>query len=162
MKEIPLTQERVAIVDDADYGELSKFKWYAHHDKRVDIWYAERTSYKAGAKKVIKMHRQILGSDCEGKIVDHWNHNGLDNRRENLRPCTYSENQQNQKTQNRATKGSKYKGVFRDHDKWVSLITVNKKKITLGYFTTEAEAANAYDKAAVEYFGNFAHLNFPV
>ncbi len=93
-------------------------------------------------------------------MVDHRNHDGLDNRRENLRPCTRKENQRNQKIQH--GKASKFKGVFRDcPDKWTSLITVNGRKIRLGNFALEEDAAKAYDKAAQQHFGEFACLNFP-
>lgn len=149
MKTIPLTQGKFAIVDDEDYPELSKYKWY------IARGYAVR-GFKG---KTIFMHKNILNTP-NGFQTDHINHNGLDNKRCNLRICTASQNQQNR--QHRPDGSSKYKGVWWDkvRKKWKSQIKHNNCMIYLGYFISEKEAAKMYDIKAIELFGEFAYLNF--
>jgi hypothetical protein len=108
------------------------------------------------------MHREILGFGPGDPPIDHRNHDGLDNRRQNLRPCTYGQNQVNSKPRN----GRRFKGVYRHSPHWrkkrfQAHITVANKRISLGYFLTEREAARAYDIAARKHFGDFAKLNLP-
>jgi hypothetical protein len=97
----------------------------------------------------------------DGMETDHINHDGLDNRRVNLRSCTQAENQHNQQPRKKA-KSSVFKGVCysKNGDKWQSYITVNRKIINIGYFLSEIKAALAYDEAARKYYGEFAHTNF--
>ena len=160
MKQIQLTQGKVAIVDDADYERLNKHKWYAK--KGRCIWYAMRNGPRVnGKRQTIWMHREILGLKYGDKRQgDHRNHNGLANWRDNLRMCTSLQNKQNG---NPSINGSsKYKGVYwhkRDH-KWMARITVNGHRIYLGSFDSEIVAAHAYDAAAREYYGEFAMPNF--
>jgi len=95
-------------------------------------------------------------------VVDHINHDGMDNRSANLRAATHSQNMCHRKKHSAATY-SKYKGVHwhKNHKKWLARITFEKKTIHLGYFRSETEAARAYDRAAMKYHGEFASLNFP-
>ncbi len=160
-KQIPLTQGQVAIVDDSDFEWLSRWKWHTCRRKTPNgkIYYAGRwTSRKLGKPKLILMHRQILNATPQ-TLVDHKNSNGLDNQRMNLRECTSLENARNCQKHKGA---SKYKGVcwHKHFGKWMVQIRVNRKKIYLGYFKDEVEAAQAYDKKAKELFGSFAKLNF--
>lgn len=113
------------------------------------------------------MHRLILGL-APGQVGDHRNGNGLDNRRENLRMATYSQNNQNARPSSK--KASPFKGVsircnrFGGRYKarpWAAEIHVDGRKIGLGSFPDEVSAAKAYDVAAREHFGEFAKLNFP-
>ena len=90
MKRIPLTQGKFALVDDADYAWLSKFRWHAHKDKNGVLWYAERND-RTRKPKLVKMHREILNTP-KGLVVDHRNCDGLDNRRVNIHTCTIQEN----------------------------------------------------------------------
>lgn len=99
MREIPLTQGKVALIDDEDYEELSQYKWTAHH-RAKNTWYAVRyVGKRVDGKRVgvhIQMHRVI--TNCpDGLVVDHINHNGLDNRKENLRTVTAAVNAGNRR-----------------------------------------------------------------
>ena len=160
MKTIPLTQGKVALVDDVDYDELNRFKWSAHY--RHNNWYAARNGSSInGKRKFIYMHREILGlKPGDGIKTDHKNHNGLANWRDNLRICTNAENLRNKKPKKGCT--SQYKGVcwHKDCHKWVTHIKINNHYAHLGLFTSEIEAAKAYDAAAIRNFGEFALLNF--
>ena len=157
MKEIPLTQGKVALVDDGDFEWLSKFKWHAL--KRGNVFYAGRSSPRDnGKKRMIIMHREILGLKPGDPGVDHRDGNGLNNRRENLRRATKSQNAMNQQK----TRGtSRFKGVrwHKDCKKWTAEIKFDGKKKHLGLFNTEEEAAKAYNRKAEELFGEYANLN---
>jgi hypothetical protein len=156
MKEIPLTQGKVALVDDEDFEELNKYKWRARKGKNT--FYAKRST-KRPNQKTIEMHRQILGFPA-GFQTDHRDGNGLNNQRSNLRICTISQNQHNTGKQKRNTSG--YKGVcfHKNAKRFIALIMVNRKSTHLGYFNTAIEAALAYDAAAIKLHGEFAQLNF--
>lgn len=158
--EIPLSQNKTAIVDAEDYDNLMQWKWFISCQGKYAarrIWLSENSK-----KQQISMHRQIMG-DPQNMHVDHINGNTLDNRKCNLRICTNLENRRNRKKQKNATT-SQYKGVsFARHlitKTWTAAIKVNYKSINLGYFLTELEAAHAYDEAAKKHFGEFARVNF--
>ena len=107
------------------------------------------------------MHREVIHPP-DNLFVDHINHNGLDNRKANLRLATYAQNSYNRK-QFRKRQTSKYTGVswIKQIKKWRVIICYNGKKKFIGYFKDEKQAAKAYDKAAKKYHGEFASLNFP-
>ena len=96
-----------------------------------------------------------------GMQIDHINGNGLDNRKVNLRLCNSSQNQRNARKRKSGT--SRFKGVdwHKESKKWRARICVNRKRIHIGRYKSEFEAAQAYDKKAIELFGEFASLNFP-
>jgi len=160
MKKIPLTQGKYAIVDDSDFEWLNSYKWCA--SKSGHTFYAVRRRLKTeGPGPAIIMHRAILGLGPEDKQeVDHKNHNGLYNRRNNLRACTSTQNHQNKTLQKNGS--SIYKGVSWDkfRHKWHAHIRINGHAKYLGYFVNEIEAAQTYDEAARKYFGEFACCNF--
>lgn len=159
MKEIQLTQGKVAIVDDEDFEELSKYKWWV-----CNYRYASTIIKIEGKSKFISMHRFILKLEDNPNFVDHINGNGMDNRKENLRLCSNSQNKMNAKKRS-DHKNSKYKGVSfskdpkRKKSPWRVKITLNKKVVFSRYFSTELQAAKAYNEAAIKYFGEFAKLN---
>lgn len=159
MKEIPLTQGKVAIVDDGDFKYLNQWKWWldGRPTRRTD--YARRKIKTPEDKwKKVSMHRAILNV-AEGVPVDHINGNGLDNRRENLRVCTLTQNMQNAPLRKDSTSG--YKGVhwFERRGKWVAYINFQGKRVHLGYHDKKEDAAGAYNEAAKKYHGEFARLN---
>lgn len=138
-------------IDDCDYESIKDYKW--HISKGKTGFYA-RSNIKG--KKTL-MHRYLMNFPQNG--VDHKNSNGLDNRRDNLRNCSQSENLMNLRKRKTAT--SIYKGVNFNKalKKYASRIQRDKKQIHLGYFETEDQAAVAYNMAAVKYFGEFARPN---
>jgi len=167
MKTILLTQNQVTIVSDEDFDWLSEFNWCVSTRPSLRTFYVIRhrpyseitVSHKSGS---IQMHRAIaerMGLDLTNHI-DHVDGDGLNNQRENLRSATP---QQNQHNRSRKPKGcsSEYKGVswFKITQKWRAYININSKQISLGYFTDEIEAALAYNKAAIKFYGEFASLN---
>ncbi len=169
MKEIPLTQGKVALVDDEDYEYLNQWKWSAA--KTDYTYYAKRHSTNSDNthylnRKIIFMHRVIMKTP-KGMQCDHAFHHGLDNRKfieidgvfkQNLRNCTSSQNQTNRKPYGII----KYKGVsFNNNSNRVrAYIRFNNKYKHLGCFSSKIAAAKAYDKQAKEYYGEFAKLNF--
>ena len=165
MKRIELTQGYWAIIDDEDFEMLMRFHWQANrliYAKMDSEFVAVRTCYcpfDNKHKHTIFMYRQIL-SCPRGMVVDHINHNQLDNRKENLRICTTMQNKQNGSSHKGSS--SQYKGLcwFPPTKRWQAYIRVNTKKVHLGYFLDEQAAASAYDKAAVKHFKQFANTNF--
>jgi hypothetical protein len=107
------------------------------------------------------MHREVANTP-DGFMCDHINGNALDNRKANLRSATAFQNCWNARKHSKSC-SSKYKGVWfhKGIRKWTAMITVRRKRIHLGVFEDETEAAKAYDKAAKKHFGKFAKLNFP-
>jgi hypothetical protein len=154
MKKIQLANStKKALVDDKDFEYLNQFVW------RFDGRYAYRDFHSNGHSHHIYMHQEIMHAP-EGMEVDH-KHTGntLDNRRENLRVGTHSQNMSNAKKPITNTSG--FKGVSWDkwHKKWHAQIRVNHRTIHLGFYNHPLDAANAYDSAAIKYKGEFARVN---
>lgn len=160
MKELSLSQGRVALVDDADFEWLFQWTWCANAGGYT--FYAARNQPIDGRLKYIRMHRQILGLTDSAIHVDHKDRDGLNNQRHNLRICSRSQNTMNSIGQRTST--SAYKGVswHKANNKWQAQIGGEQGNIYLGYFLTEEDAARAYDAAAREMFGDFARPNFVV
>ena len=141
------------LIDLEDIDRVKNYKWYLHDNGYVI------TDIKS-TKKHVRLHRFIM--DCpDGMVVDHINHNPLDNRKDNLRVCTQQQNMMNQSKRKDNTSG--ITGVHwvegKRRKKWVARITVNKKQKTLGYYNTKEEAIEARKQAEIEYFGEFTPNN---
>ncbi len=157
MKLIPLSKQGknkgkyFAIVDDEDYDELIKYNWCVHGTNKVK--YAVRSI----GGKINHMHRIVMKLELDNNlVVDHKDHNGLNNQKCNLRVCTHSQNQTNVVSY----RGRKHKGVYRVKNyiknPWRAAISVGGKWKHLGYFPTEKKALQAYNSAQLIYRGEFS------
>lgn len=155
MGHINLTQGKTTFVDDEDLEILNRHRWCVvriHNN-----FYAQA---HIGGKRCY-MHRLLMGLP-DGLEVDHINGDGLDNRRCNLRLATHQQNLANQRTQVRNKAG--FRGVSqnkRSQKPWRARIKCHGKEVHLGHFDSAEDAARAYDRAAIDTFGDFARTNFP-
>jgi hypothetical protein len=155
-----MAQPQYAKVHPANYERLLKYEWFAQKGK--NCFYAVRRARGPKGSKLatIYMHRELIDV-ADGLMVDHVNQDSMDNRRANLRGATRAQNIRNRKKFAKSS-GSKYKGIYwrKKTRKWEVQITFERKKIFLGCFRSEIDAAKAYDRAAIKYHGEFASLNF--
>lgn len=145
----------MAKVDVEDYERLNKYKWYAVTTRKSDK-YLTAVRYETkmiGKPKTIRMHRELLDAKS-GTIVDHVNHDTLDNRKNNLRICTHKENMMNQRKPENNSSG--FRGVNKEKGVWRARIYKNKEKISLGVFKNIFDAAFARKEAETLYHGEFA------
>jgi len=157
VKTVSLTQGQFALVDDEDHERVvAAGPWHIHHTQGSLHLYARHIGPRPSMVKTL-MHRLILNAQ-PNQQVDHINGDGLDNRRVNLRLCTHSQNCAN-RSKSLSLTSSRYKGVSRcaDCNRWRDSF----KARLLGLFTSEEDAARAYDTVARETWGEFARLNFP-
>lgn len=166
MIEIPLSKtgvlsgKYIAIIDEID-ADLGNFNWSVVKASKRDPIYAIRRPTISGKRINVKMHRvileRIIGRPLEnGEYVDHINGNGLDNRRENLRIATNSQNQANRGLNRNNTTG--YKGVVKKKNRYAAQINVHGVTRHIGYFKTAEDAYAAYCEKAKALFGEFANL----
>lgn len=158
MKQIQLSDDFFVLVDDEDYERISSWSWYLLKVKNSNNHYAVRHTPRPN-RRHIYMHREILNAP-DGVEVDHVDGNGLNNTRKNLRLCTRSQNMMNRRASSSNISG--FKGVSWDKSRnnYLSKIKVKGKTINLGRFVDPIDAATAYDRAAVKYFGSYAKTNF--
>ena len=150
MKQIPLTQGKVALVNDEDYDWLNQWKWHAY--KNHSTYYAGRNSKPRG-NSTIHMHRVILGlTKGDGKITDHINRDGLDNRRANLRVVDYVISNRNHSGRKNNTSGHNGVHWHKQCRKWRAEIKVNSKRIYLGLFSNINDAIDARKQGELEYW----------
>ncbi len=150
MKEIKLTQGRIALVDDEDYSKVILYKWCVSISKGGKRCYA----ISGSGKTRVYMHRVIMNT-CDTQVVDHYDGNGLNNQKSNLTNCTQAENV------HKGTIIGKYKGTYWDnkYQAYCAQIRYRDKRKFLGYFQDEKDAAVAYNKAAITMYGKLAYQN---
>lgn len=147
---IPLSRNQIALIDKEDLKKIKDYGWYARFDRIGKTFYAITRTHGTN----IIMHRLILDAD-DSTVIDHADHNGLNNRKSNIRICTQSQNCMNKKTQSNNSSG--YKGVsfHKRKNKYQATIMINRKQIYLGSFNTAIEASEVYQAAAKRLFGKF-------
>lgn len=154
MKLIALTQGMYAQVDDEDFEHLNQWKWSAANIKGK--FYAERKLPRQNGvrRRGVRMHRQIMNVSESSQLIDHRDHDTLNNQKANLLVCDHSVNNHN-RVKKQST-SSQYTGVifFKRTGKWRAQIKVNGKNIGLGYFIHEIDAAKAYIDKAKEIYGD--------
>jgi hypothetical protein len=143
---------RFVAIDHADLPLVAQYSW--HINQKPTNTYAERSV----GESTQTLHAFLTGNP----ETDHINRNGLDNRRINLRTATRGQNMHNRRIPKNNTSG--YTGVSWHpySQKWAAGLQYDGKRVHCGYFTSKVDAARAYDQAAIKYFGEFAHLNFPM
>lgn len=153
---IALNKGHVAIIDD-DCAHLSRHTWQVVARSET-LFYASRHVCVEGKKTKVFLHHEVLGTR---QRTDHVNGDGLDCRRRNLRPATQQQNCANARLSRANRSGFKGVALHKHAQRWTAQVTVNRKKLHLGYFDNARDAARAYDKAAMLHFGAFAKTNFP-
>lgn len=142
---VMLPRGQFALVDNADVGIVAPYPWRLAANGYAIV------------RRGVYMHRLILGLSAR-QIADHANLNKLDNRRQNLRLCNFSQNICN-RPRRRDNKASVFKGVSRCREKFVAKSTFMGRQYYLGIFASEVDAARAYDEWALQMFGEFARTN---
>ncbi len=158
MKHILLTQGQHALVDDWNYDYLNQWKWCA--SKHGKTFYAIRKAWRPdGRRTTVRMHRVLLNLNDPKIETDHRDNDGLNNQEHNIRVATRVQNCRNRRK--RINSRSRFKGVSWHTQvlRWMASIHTDGRHIYLGLFDSEVAAAEAYDAAAKQYFGEFAVLN---
>jgi len=160
---IGLTKGLFAVVDRKHFAWLNQYSWMAWSPKNSpQLTYAVRKGHidegRAGNTKIL-MHREIVGAKGRD-MVDHEDCNGLNNTEENLRWATHSQNLGNQRKRAKKT-SSRFKGVTwqKASGKWQASVQYHGKRFYVGWFESEQDAARAYNKKAIEVFGEYARIN---
>jgi hypothetical protein len=151
---VPLTQGYEAVIDAVDVDLVADRNWCAYKNRNL-VYAATNIRLDDGRKVLLKMHR-LISCTPDGMHTDHADGNGLNNRRDNLRHATRSENLRNRGAQSNNTTG--FKGVHRRKDcqRWQATIQINGKQKNIGLFATPEQAFAAYSEAAVCLHGEFA------
>jgi hypothetical protein len=164
MKQIPLSQGKIAFVDDEDFDWLNQYKWCAYQPNSKGTYYATRNiTYTDGTCSMVQMHREILGLSLGDRgLGDHKDRNGLNNQKHNLRVGSKALNSHNSKLQSNNSSG--YRGVYwhKNRSKWVVRIGIHGVPKYCGVYDDVVEAAKVYDKEALQAYGPNVYLNFPI
>lgn len=162
MIEIKLTKGKIALIDEEDFEIVSQYRWWVLSKGNGRHVAATWTKGSHKTRTRIYMHRLIMGAAAH-LVVDHINHDALDNRRANLRLCSTLQNNLNRRKRRTPGATSIYKGVCWDaeYHRWCAQIRLGGRNRKIGRYASEKEAAIAYDRAARRDFGQFACLNFP-
>ena len=155
--ESPKYGNKEVIIDAENWDKIKKYRWVVAYAKRMNTFYVQTKININHKITTLKLHRLIMNIDNVNLEIDHINHNPLDNREINLRICTHRQNLRNQRIRQK----KEFKGIhwYKPLQKWQTHIVYNYKKYHLGYFENEFDAAVAYNRAAIKYFGEFAELN---
>jgi predicted nucleic acid-binding Zn ribbon protein len=160
---VPLTQGKFTLIDVADWPLVVERKWHAQRHGRT-LYACSESCDGSDERGAISMH-DLLMRPKPGRVVDHWDHDGLNNRRSNLRVCKQVQNTANRRKSDyrggNAT--SRFKGVSWDKRirRWRAGIKIEGQTHYLGSHRSEEDAARAYDAAALRHYGEFAKLNLP-
>ena len=165
MKQIPLSRNLFALVDDEDFEWLNQWKWKAHWEPAMGAYYANRQVYLGGGRdnpkyRAIIMHREIMGlAFGDRRVVDHKDPNAtLDNRRSNLRIATHAQNICNGRL--RCDNSTGFKGVHRlPSGRYQARVMAEGKRISLGVRATAEEAHELWKAGAKEHYGEFARIS---
>jgi hypothetical protein len=161
-RRIYLGEGKWTILEQADYYRLKHYKWivYGTGNGGQNLYAIRFKLIEPYKTTMVSMHREIMNAKDE-RLVDHRNCNSLDNRKSNLRFATRAENMRNRRKKRNAT--SQYLGVhyYKPQGTWSCAILHNGKRIWLGRFVNEIDAAKTHDVAAKKYHREFARLNFP-
>ncbi len=158
-RRIYLGEGKWVILDQQDYYRLRIFKWIVYGNG-TNLYAIRHQLIEPNKTKTVYMHREIMNPPPD-LVVDHRNCDGLDNRKQNLRFATHAQNTRNRRKKKNGS--SQFLGVYFNKEKstWDSQLMHNGKKIWVGRFDNEIDAAKAYDETARKYHGEFARLNFP-
>jgi hypothetical protein len=151
--ELVLPSGHIVLFDEADSGLILRYSWYANPQPN-GVVYPQRKFIELGVNRSQYMHT-LLMNPPDGMKVVHVNYNGLDNRRENLRICTPAQS----RIHARPSIPRTYKGVHVVGNRYRARITVDGRMLDLGSYYKSWDAALAYNRAALEYYGDLAYLN---
>jgi hypothetical protein len=160
MKEIKLTKNQKALVDDEDYTILKNYNWYANYTRSGNVYAKGYYNRKPRSMHSVILEINNIQSFNNKITIDHKNRNSLDNQKSNLRYTTYTENNVNRAPSNNIHKTSKYKGVSKCSSKYRATVRCEGKIARLGIYLTEEDAAKVHDAVTRYYYPNIGYTNF--
>lgn len=139
------------LFDKEDADKIKSFSWYPHYNKDIKMFYAVSSMFKSGFKKTIRIHRLVLGVTSQKEIIDHINHNPMDNRKSNLRVTDDRGNMCNMRNH-----PSGFPGVSLDkrQGKFVARVNICKHRKHLGAYKNLEEAARKVWEYGESLFGD--------